>query len=177
MVNCFWRAIWQSEWPSWSVWCGEQYWKCEHVTYKVVYDISESPHHWHTEEGNAQEHNVKYSDTQCIGQPDPSTVHDPCIWVHLTVCHTHIHSGLWTENIYTYIHKLLYTYLPHFFFHFPISYCKKFPLNVYKKKGFLHWLSCSSIGSKNKQLFMYFLHWLCYCAKSHLCPFASTSKV
>lgn len=73
-------------------------WQRKNGTYKVVYDISQRPHHWHTKEGYAQEHNVKDSNTKCIGQPDASTVHDPGVWVHLTVCHTHIHSGLKEEE-------------------------------------------------------------------------------
>lgn len=59
-----------------------------------MYDISQRPHNGHTKEGYAQEHNVKDSNTECVGQPDASTVHDPGVWVHLTVCHTHVHSGL-----------------------------------------------------------------------------------
>lgn len=61
------------------------------MTYKIVYNICESPHHRYTEEGYAQEHNVKHSNTEGIGQPDPSTVHDPSVGVHLTVRYANIH--------------------------------------------------------------------------------------
>lgn len=73
-------------------------WQWKKATYKVVYDISQRPNHWHAEEGYAQEHNVKDSDTERVGQPDASTVHDPGVWVHLTVCHPYIHSGLKEEK-------------------------------------------------------------------------------
>lgn len=73
------------------------------VTHKVVYDVGESPHHRHAEEGNAQQHDVKYSDAERVGQPDPPTVHDPSVGVHLTVCHTHIHFGLGTEKAHNYL--------------------------------------------------------------------------
>lgn len=66
----------------------------DNVTYKIVYDVGERPHHGHAEEGDAQEHDVKHSNTESVGQPDASTVHDPRVRVHLTMCHTHIHFGL-----------------------------------------------------------------------------------
>lgn len=63
-------------------------------TDQVVYDVGEGPHHRHAEEGDAQQHDVKDPDAERIRQPDPPTVHDPGVGVHLTVCHTYVHSGL-----------------------------------------------------------------------------------
>lgn len=63
----------------------------EDIHPKIVYNICESPHHRYTEEGYAQEHNVKHSNTEGIGEPDPSTVHDPSVGVHLTVRYANIH--------------------------------------------------------------------------------------
>lgn len=57
-------------------------------------DVGQRPDHGHAEEGHAQEHDVKDPNTERVGQPDASAVHDPGVWVHLAVCHTHIHSGL-----------------------------------------------------------------------------------
>ncbi len=112
------RCLKQSECLSVLVEAGEQQWQSENVTYKVVDDICESPHHRHAEEGYAQEHNVKYSNTERVGQPDPPTVHDPSVWVHLTVCHTHVHSGLWTQNKCIYIYYTTYTSVKHVSFAF-----------------------------------------------------------
>lgn len=72
-------------------------------THKVVYDVGESPHHRHAEEGDAEQHDVKDADAERVGQPDPPAVHDPSVGVHLTVCHTHVHSGLRAENRHTHM--------------------------------------------------------------------------
>lgn len=66
-----------------------------------MYDVGESPHHRHAEEGDTQQHDVKDPHAEGVRQPDPPTVHDPGVGVHLTVCHTHVHSGLGTENTHT----------------------------------------------------------------------------
>lgn len=67
-------------------------------THQVVDDVGQSPHHGNAEEGYAEEHDVENPDPEGIGQPDAPTVHHPGVWVHLTVCHTHVHPGLWAEN-------------------------------------------------------------------------------
>lgn len=70
----------------------------EDIHPKVVDDVGESPHHRHTEEGDAKQHDVKDSNAKSVGKPDPPTVHDPGVGVHLTVCHTHVHSSLRAEK-------------------------------------------------------------------------------
>lgn len=63
----------------------------EHIHAEVVNDVGEGPHQRDTEEGDAEEDYVQSAHSQGIGQPDPTAVHDPCVGIHLAVCHTHVH--------------------------------------------------------------------------------------
>lgn len=63
----------------------------EHVHAEVVNDVGEGPHQLDTEEGDTEEDDVQSAHPQSVGQPDPTTVHDPRVWIHLTVCHAHVH--------------------------------------------------------------------------------------
>lgn len=60
-------------------------------TYKIVNNICEGPHNRNTEEGNAQQYNVKHSYAERICQPYPPTVHHAGVWVHFTVGHADVH--------------------------------------------------------------------------------------
>lgn len=62
-------------------------------------NICESPDDRDAEERNAQEHDVKHSDSERVRQPDPPTVHDPGVGVPLAVGDANVHPNLLREHL------------------------------------------------------------------------------
>lgn len=60
---------------------------------QIVYEVGESPDHRYAGEGNAEQDDVQEADAQDVGEPHPSAVHHPGVWVHLAVRCAHVHDG------------------------------------------------------------------------------------
>lgn len=63
-------------------------------SHQVVDDIGERPDKWHAEAGDAQQDDVQRDRQQQVGEPDPTAVHHPGVWVDLAVSHAHVHPGV-----------------------------------------------------------------------------------
>lgn len=62
-------------------------------------DVGQSPRHGDTEERNAEKNDVKHSNSQSVGQPHSTTVHNPSVRIDLAVSNTHIHLHPYTYAV------------------------------------------------------------------------------